>query len=109
MTQSDLAGRLAISRVAVDKLERAELSGGITLAKLNQVARALDCSVVYALLPNSSLEETVKNQALSAARANAEYTSRTMALEAQSVDDDWKVEAVERQAEELIAAGRVWK
>jgi predicted DNA-binding mobile mystery protein A len=109
MTQTDLADRLGITRVAVDKLERSEADARITMAKLKQVAEAMDCSLIYALIPNSSLEETVMRQARTVAERNVDYTSRTMALEAQDVDEEWKVEAVEREANELIATGHVWK
>jgi len=109
MTQTDLAKRLNITRVAVDKLERAEVNGGITIGKLSQIAEAMDCSLVYALIPNSSLDETVLKQARSIATLNVDYTSRTMALEAQDVEDEWKAEAIERQANELVASGRIWR
>jgi predicted DNA-binding mobile mystery protein A len=109
MTQTDLGRRLGITRVAVDKLERAEPDGRITMAKLKQVAEAMDCTLVYALVPNSSLDETVMRQARSVAERNVDYTSRTMALEAQDLDEAWKVETVERQANELVATGHVWK
>lgn len=109
MTQTDLANRLGVTRVAVDKLERAEADGRITVAKLTQVAEAMDCGLVYALVPNSSLEDTVMRQARSLARRNVGYTSRTMALEAQDVDDEWEEEAIERQADQLIATGHLWK
>jgi predicted DNA-binding mobile mystery protein A len=95
--------------VAVDKFERAEIDGRITMAKLRQVAEAMDCSLVYALIPNSSLDETVMRQARAAAKINVDYTSQTMALEAQDVDEEWRAEALERQANQLIATGRIWK
>jgi predicted DNA-binding mobile mystery protein A len=109
MAQTDLAHRLGITRVAVDKFERAEIDGRITMAKLRQVAEAMDCSLVYALIPNSSLDETVMRQARAAAKINVDYTSQTMALEAQDVDEEWRAEALERQANQLIATGRIWK
>jgi predicted DNA-binding mobile mystery protein A len=109
MTQADLGNRLSISRVAVDKLERAEPLGGITTNKLAEVAAAMDCTLVYALIPNSSLDETVMSRARSMAKSNMDYVSQTMALEAQDVGNEWKVEALEREAEQLVAKGHVWK
>ncbi len=35
------------------------MNGGITIGKLSQVAEALECTLVYALIPNSRLEQTV--------------------------------------------------
>ena len=60
MSQAALAARLNISGPAVTKLEHAEPAGGITLAKLAEVASALDCSLVYAFVPNKPLEAAVR-------------------------------------------------
>jgi len=63
MSQAVLAERLGVSSAAVNKLEHAELHGGITIAKLAEVAEALDCTLIYALVPKSTLEETVTTRA----------------------------------------------
>jgi len=109
MSQAVLADRLGISGPAVNRLEHAEVQGGITIAKLDQVARALDCTLVYGLVPNSTLEETVLAQATSEATALLGYAARTMALEDQGIDDDHQGEAVDRYARELVAKGNVWR
>jgi predicted DNA-binding mobile mystery protein A len=109
MSQAVLAQRLGVSGPAVNKLEHAELHGGITIAKLSEVASALDCTLVYALVPNSTLEQTVKNQARIAATRLLGPVARTMALEAQNIDRDRQSEAVERYAEQLIASGNPWR
>ena len=108
-TSSEVADRLGISGPAVNRLEHAEVQGGITIAKLDQVARALDCTLVYGLVPNSTLEETVLAQATSEATALLGYAARTMALEDQGIDDDHQGEAVDRYARELVAKGNVWR
>ena len=107
MTQAALAERLGVSRPAVNKLERAERAGHITLAKLDEVAAALGCHVVYALVPNTSLEDTVRLQARAVAASELGYVARTMELEAQAIDD-LENEALERQADRVITSGRQW-
>lgn len=109
MSQAVLAKRLGISSAAVNKLEHAELDGGITIAKLAQVAAALDCSLVYALVPNTSLEGTVGAQARKRAARLLGYASRTMALEAQDVAADRQKEALDRYARDLIDSGWLWR
>lgn len=109
MSQAALATRLGVSRAAVNKLEHAELVGGITVAKLAQVATALNCSLVYALVPNTTLEETVRGEARQRAASILAYADRTMALEAQAVDQHRQVDAVERLAVELIDHGDLWQ
>ena len=109
MSQAVLAERLGVSPAAVNKLEHAELHGGITTGKLAEVANALDCTLVYALVPNSTLERTVKTQARTVAARLLGYAARTMALEAQDIDDDRQDEAVERHAQQLVASGNLWR
>jgi predicted DNA-binding mobile mystery protein A len=109
MSQAVLAERLGVSGAAVNKLERAELHGGITIGKLAEVASALDCTLVYALVPNSTLERTVTTQARTVAARLLGYAARTMALEAQDIDDDRRSESVERYAQQLAAVGNPWR
>jgi predicted DNA-binding mobile mystery protein A len=109
MSQAVLAERLGVSAAAVNKLEHAEPRGGITVSKLAEVAAALDCTLVYALVPNSTLEQTVMTHARNVAAELLGYVARTMALEAQGIDDDSQREAVDRYARQLIASGRVWR
>jgi predicted DNA-binding mobile mystery protein A len=109
MSQAVLADRLGVSGAAVTKLERAELRGGITTGKLAEVAAALDCTLVYALVPNSTLEQTVTEQARITASRVLGYAARTMALEAQEIDDDRQSEAIDRYAQQLITGGKLWR
>lgn len=109
MSQAVLAERLGVSAAAVNQLERAELHGGITISKLSEVAGALDCTLVYALVPNSTLERTVTTQARAVASRLLGYAARTMALEDQDIDEARRGEAVERYAEDLVASGNPWR
>ena len=109
LTQSALATRLEITRVAVNNLEHSESRGGITIAKLAEVARAMDCSLVYALVPNSTLDEIVFAQARRVAAATLGYASQTMELESQAIQNDQYQEAVDRFAAEIVAKGTQWR
>lgn len=109
MSQAVLAERLGVSSTAVDKLEHAELHGGVTVGKLAEVASALDCTLVYALVPNSTLEQTVSTQARTVAAQLLGYAARTMSLEAQDIDKNRQDEAVERYAQQLVARGNPWR
>jgi predicted DNA-binding mobile mystery protein A len=109
MSQAVLANRLGVTRGAVEKLEQAEVHGGITIAKLAQVAAAMDCTLVYALVPNGTLEKTVRKQARASAERMLGYAARTMELEAQDVPYERQSEAVEQYADRLIAAGQIWR
>ena len=108
MSQAALADRLGISGPAVSKLEKAELTGGITIAKLAEVAGALDCTLVYALVPNTSLEQTVQRQARHVALETIGYVETTMELEDQTVESDRLADQIEAEAQRVIAANRQW-
>lgn len=109
MSQRDLAARLGVSDVAVHKLERSEQDGRISLRKLAEVAAAMDCTVVYALVPHSSLEDTVQRQARRVAAERLDYVADTMSLEDQSVAADRRAGHAEAYAQELIAAHDIWR
>ena len=48
---SDVASRMKMSEQALFRLERAEKKGTITLKSLRRAADALECDVVYAVVP----------------------------------------------------------
>ena len=108
MSQAALGTRLGITHAAVGQLEQAEAAGGITLAKLRHVAEALDCTLVYALVPNSSLEDTLLREAHRVAEERLGYVESTMALENQAIDTERQAGQREAIARDLIATGTVW-
>lgn len=85
MTTAQLAARLGISQPGVFQLEKAEADGGITLNSLERAARALNCRVVYALVPHEPLTATVKSRADAVADRQLASIDQTMQLEAQGV------------------------
>lgn len=108
MSQRALATRLDIAPSSVAKLERSEVEGGISIGKLTEVARALDCTLVYALVPNTSLDDAVRRQAHRVAAETLGYVGTTMELEAQSVDADRLADQVEAESQRVIAQNRLW-
>lgn len=88
MTAVTMASRLGIASQSFEDLEKSEAAGKITLDSLNKIARALDCTVVYALVPNTSLEDTINRRARQIALRDLKRVDQTMALEDQSVDTE---------------------
>jgi len=103
MSLETLASRLGISFQSAQKLEKAELRDAVTIGKLRQAAHALDCDLVYALVPREPLEQHVRNAALAAARKEAAAVANTMALENQGLDEDSLDDLAMRLAVEMIA------
>jgi hypothetical protein len=58
-----LGRRIGVSESRVRQLELAEVNRSIRLSFLERAARALDCQLVYVLVPNRPLDEMVKRQA----------------------------------------------
>jgi predicted DNA-binding mobile mystery protein A len=108
MSQTTLARRLGISRGSASQLEHAELHGGITISKLSEVAAALNCTLVYAIVPDDTFEQTVLDRARAVVAEDFRYAARTMELEAQGVSSEFLRDALERAAQELVRKGDVW-
>jgi predicted DNA-binding mobile mystery protein A len=90
-------------------MERSEAGGSIRLDTLRRAAEALDCRLVYALVPNQSLEETVDRRAREVAAEELGRVRNTMALEDQAVDagdDNWLVDEL---VDELKKSRRLWR
>ena len=102
MTTAQLARRLGVTQPSVVGLEQAEASKAITLKTLERAARALDCTLVYALVPRKPLESLVQERARQAARKRLHAISHSMALENQRVLEDDEREQLERLAQKLI-------
>jgi len=86
MTSTQLAARLGISRQSLEALETREVAGSATMEALRRAADALDCDLVYALVPRQhSLDAAVAAQARRVAERLVQRAGHTMALEEQHV------------------------
>lgn len=98
MSTAQLAKRLGVRQPSIVDLERSEEKGSMELATLRRVAEALDCTLVYALVPNQPLETTIRARALSLLRRRRSPIEHTMLLEAQDVGGP----ITERQVDDII-------
>lgn len=110
MSSAQLARRLNMSPQGVSDLERSEAEEGIRLSSLRKVADALDCDLVYALVPRhpGGLQGQVTDQALRVARAELAPVRHTMALEAQSLPADLDDEEVADLATRIADSRVLW-
>lgn len=100
MSTAQLARRLGVSQPSVVALEQSEAKGSIELATLRRAAAALDCTLVYALIPNQPLEAMVRARARAFARRRLEPVEHSMLLEDQRVtpkDADARLDEIVRQ------------
>ncbi len=111
MTTAQLGQRIGVSQPRAVAIEQAEKTGAITLDSLERAARALDCDLIYALVPRKPLEELTQDRALALARRRLARTRHTMALEDQSVAAEDEGEQVKRLARDLLEkpGSALWK
>lgn len=87
MTGAQLGARMGIRPQTVETIEKSEAAGAIQLNTLQRAAEALDCTLVYALVPNTALEAMVNARARKIAVRELQRVAHTMRLEAQGTDD----------------------
>ncbi|MDR4307932.1 mobile mystery protein A [Chelatococcus sambhunathii] len=85
MTATQLAGRLGVSQATVSNLEKSEGRGAIQLATLRRAAEAMNCTLVYAFIPNEPLEQIVQRRAREVAAEQLRPVEHTMLIEDQSL------------------------
>ncbi len=88
MTAAQLAARMGISQATLTNMEKAEAKGSIQLSSLKRAAEAMNCTLVYALVPNESLEAFVQKRARVVAAEHLKPIEQTMRLENQSLSDE---------------------
>jgi predicted DNA-binding mobile mystery protein A len=108
MTGVQLARRLGVSPQSVDALETSEAAASIKLDTLRRAAEALDCTLVYALVPNSSLEGVVAERARAIALHDLGRVAHTMKLEAQGTGDADMERRIEAYIRDTLKDRDLW-
>ena len=102
MNGRQLADRLNVTRQRVALIEKDELGSSATLKTMRRVAESLDCVFVYALVPRTSLEQTLHEQAKRIAKKRLARVSHTMMLENQELSEIDQEQALNDMVKELI-------
>lgn len=110
MTTAQLARRLGVTQPNVVRLERSEANRTVTLASLDKAARALDCTLVYALVPNRKLETALRERAALVANRHLQASAHSMRLENQGIGRDAGDAMARRLTEDLLRGkpSRLW-
>ena len=111
LTTRQLAGRIGVGQSRAVDIEKAETTGAITLDSLRRAARALDCELVYALVPRKPLETMVEERATALAKRRISTARHTMALEDQSLEEEDEREQIKQLARQLMekSGSRLWE
>jgi predicted DNA-binding mobile mystery protein A len=108
MTGVQLAVRMGVRPQTVEALEKSEASGSVQLSTLRRAAEAMDCTLVYALVPNSSLEEAVRGRARRIAIRDLARIAHSMKLEAQETGDAGMEARIEAYIRDAIKDRDLW-
>jgi predicted DNA-binding mobile mystery protein A len=110
MTTRQFARRLGVSQPRIVELEQSEVSGTVSLQTLQRAAEALGCRLVYVLIPETPLADTVRERAELVAQHRQAAVEHTMRLEDQTVTDKAVSNDLRRQiVEELLRRpARLW-
>lgn len=109
MTGVQFAGRLRVSPQSIDALEKSEANGTVQLNTLRRAAEELGCTLVYALVPKTSLEGAVTERARKIAIQEIERVSHTMKLEAQATGDEDKEARIEAYIYDALNERDLWR
>ena len=102
MSSPQLAIRLGISKSQASQMERMEMEDRITLKQLRRVAEALDCDLVYALVPRQPIDVMVRARAEWKAERLVSKTDVQMKLEAQQLSKEKLQEQIKLEADRLV-------
>jgi predicted DNA-binding mobile mystery protein A len=82
--------------------------GSTQLKTLRRAAEALDCTLVYALVPNTSQEGTVQARARKLALRDLGRVAHTMKLEAQDTGDANLEARIETYIHDVLKERDLW-
>jgi predicted DNA-binding mobile mystery protein A len=111
MTTRQFAKLVGVSQAAVSDAERTEARGDITLATLQRYAMALECDLVYALVPRRPVKEMLEERADRIARDQVSRVRHTMALENQSTSNEHVDREIAHLRQQLLQGkrSRLWQ
>lgn len=111
ISSSILADRLECTRSNISAIERSEKKGTISLETLEEVAKALDCKLVYCLIPLEPLEKILEKQARKIAREKIKIINHSMTLEKQGLNPKQLKQQEDDLVRELLQGSpkKLWK
>lgn len=110
MSAMELARRLGVAASqSVEDIERSEAAGTVRLDTLRRAAEALDCTFVYAIVPNRSLQDMVERQARAKALAALSRVDQTMLLEDQRVAEANREERIADYILQHVTDRDLWR
>jgi predicted DNA-binding mobile mystery protein A len=111
MTNIQLAKRIGVTASqSVEDMQEYEVAGTIKLQTLRKLADALECQLVYALVPRKPLHDIRRDRASIVAQRLLKRVSHSMSLEDQAVSSEEEKNEQERRIDKLLAGNpkKLW-
>lgn len=114
MSSRQLAERMGVTQSTAYALEQREAKSKITLESLEKAANAMECRLVYALVPREPhifLTDILRERAMQVAKKIVESAEHSMKLEGQGRTKEQIQESIEELANELVneVDSRIWE
>ena len=108
MSSPELARRMGVTQSSVAKIERSEANASVKLESLQRVADALDCDLVYFLVPREELGDMVQKRARAKAVQVLGPVAHHSRLEEQTVTDADRDAQLDEIAVRFIDVRGLW-
>jgi predicted DNA-binding mobile mystery protein A len=108
MSSTELASRLHVSQSTIPDLERNEARGTVQLDTLRRAADALECDLVYFLVPRTSLDDAVWAQARHKAGLHLATVAHNMRLEDEVVSEVDAANQLDELGSQFIDKRGLW-
>jgi predicted DNA-binding mobile mystery protein A len=111
MTTAQFAKRMGVSRARISFMEASEIEDSLTIRTLREAAASLNCRLIYFLVPEKTLEEMVKEQAIKTVAEDSKNVTHSMELENQAILEKDSKDFIDIQAETLMFEhpNKVWE
>jgi predicted DNA-binding mobile mystery protein A len=111
MTTAQLGERMKVAASNITILENREITKTTSLETMERAAKAMGYKFIYALIPDTTLEEVVQIQARKSARALIQEIHHHMKLEKQRVNAEIEKEQIQDLADEILTKmdSRLWR
>lgn len=108
MSRKDMAERMGVAESTVARLESSERADTVQLDTLRRAAAALECDLVYALVPRRPLEEMALEQARKQVASLVGAAAHTMLLEDQMPNDKAVQQLIDDTARDRMDRPGLW-
>ncbi|MCK4609090.1 MAG: mobile mystery protein A [Gammaproteobacteria bacterium] len=102
LSSYQLAKKMGVNQSRVIQIETAENNRAITIKTLEKAAEAMNCKLIYGLVPNLSLQNILEEQARKIAKQQLARVSHSMGLEDQSISTDKQQQQYNELVKELL-------